>query len=66
VTIFSSKAEYVAISEAAKEIKFIYHSLKEIGVEVDLSITVKMKNIGAMLMVLLAKEHGSLIQGIIT
>jgi hypothetical protein len=50
VTLFSSKAEYVAISEAVKEIKFIYSLLREIGIEVNLPITVKTDNVGAMFM----------------
>jgi hypothetical protein len=48
VTLSSSKAEYVAISEAVKEIKFIYYLLREIGIEVNLPITVKTDNVGAM------------------
>jgi hypothetical protein len=50
VTLSSSKAEYVAISEAVKEIKFIYYLLREIGIEVNLPITVKTDNVGAMFM----------------
>jgi hypothetical protein len=50
VTHSSSKAEYVAISEAVKEIKFIYYLLREIEVEVNLPITVKTDNVGAMFM----------------
>jgi hypothetical protein len=41
VTLSSSKAEYVTISEAVKELKFIYYLLREIGIEVNLPITVK-------------------------
>jgi hypothetical protein len=40
VTLSISEAEYVAMSEAVKEIKFIYYLLGEIGIEVNLSITV--------------------------
>jgi ketol-acid reductoisomerase len=50
VTLSSSEAEYVAISEAVKEIKFIYYLLREIGIEVNLPITVKTDNVGAMFM----------------
>jgi hypothetical protein len=50
VTLSSSEAEYVAISEAVNEIKFIYYLLREIGVEVNLPITVKTDNVGAMFM----------------
>jgi bifunctional DNase/RNase len=52
VTLFSSEAEYVANSEALKEIKFIYYLLREIGIEVNLPITVKTDDDGAMLMAL--------------
>jgi hypothetical protein len=48
VTLSSSKAEYVAISEEAKEIKFIYYLLREVKIEVDLSITLKTENVGAV------------------
>jgi hypothetical protein len=51
VTLSSSKAEYVEMSEAVKEIKFVYYLLREIGIEVNLPITVKMNNVGAMFMV---------------
>jgi len=34
VTLSSSEAEYVAMSEAVKEIRFIYFILKDIGIEV--------------------------------
>jgi hypothetical protein len=47
-TLSSSKAEYIATSEVVKEIKFIYYLLREIGIEVNLPITVKMDNVGAM------------------
>jgi hypothetical protein len=45
VTLSSSKAGYVAISEAVKEINFIYYLLREIGIEVNLPITVKTDNV---------------------
>jgi hypothetical protein len=50
VTLSNSKAEYVAILEAVKEIKFIYYLPREIGIEVNLPITVKTDNVGAMFM----------------
>jgi hypothetical protein len=50
VTLSSSEDEYVAMSEAVKEIKFIYYLLREIGIEVILPITVKTDNVGAMFM----------------
>ena len=36
VMLSSSEAEYVAISEATKEIKFIFYLLRDIGIEVEL------------------------------
>ena len=50
VTLSSSEAEYVALSEAAKEIKFIYQLLKCFGVEVKLPIIVRVDNVGAIFM----------------
>jgi hypothetical protein len=50
VTLSSSKAEYVAMSEAVKEIRFIYFILKDIGIEVELPIVVKTDNVGALFM----------------
>jgi hypothetical protein len=50
VILSSSEAESVAISEGVKEIKFIYHLLREIGIEVNLPITVKTDNVGVMIM----------------
>jgi hypothetical protein len=50
VTVSNSEAKYVAISEAVKEIKFIYYLLREIGIEDNLPITVKTDNVGAMFM----------------
>ena len=40
----------MALSEAAKEIKFIYQLLQSIGVVIKLPITVKVDNIGAIFM----------------
>jgi hypothetical protein len=50
VTLSSSEAEYMAMSEAVKEIRFIYYLLRDIGLKVDLSILVKTDNVGAMFM----------------
>jgi hypothetical protein len=49
VTLPSSEAEYVAMSEAVKEIRFIYFILNDIGIEVELPIVVKTDNVGALL-----------------
>jgi hypothetical protein len=48
VTLSSSKAKYVAISETVKEIKFVYFLLRDIGIAVELPIVVKTDNIGAL------------------
>jgi hypothetical protein len=50
VTLSSSEAEYVALSEAAKEIKFVYQILRSMGVNVKLPIIVRVDNIGAIFM----------------
>ena len=50
VTLSSLEAEYVALSEAAKEIKFVYQLLQSIGIDIELPITVKVDNIGAIFM----------------
>jgi hypothetical protein len=50
VTLSSSENNYVAFSEAVKGIKFIYYLLIEIEIEVNLPITVKTDNVGAMFM----------------
>jgi hypothetical protein len=54
VTLSSKEAEYVAMSEATKEVKFIYYLLRDIGIEVELPIIVKTDNIGAMFMAQIA------------
>ena len=50
VTLSSSKAEYVAMSEAVKEIRFIYYLLRSMFIEVKLPIIVRCDNVGAILM----------------
>jgi hypothetical protein len=47
VTLSSSEAEYVAISESVKEIKFVYYLLKDVGIKVNLPIIVKTDNVSA-------------------
>ena len=49
-TLSSTEAEYVAISEAVKEIKFMYYLLRDIGFDVELPIIVRTDNIGALFM----------------
>jgi hypothetical protein len=51
VTLSSSKAEYIAMSEAVKEICFIYFLLKGMGVDFKLTIVVEYDNVGAIFMV---------------
>ena len=48
VTLSSSEAEYVALSEAAKEVKFVYQLLVSIGINVKLPITIHVDNVGAI------------------
>jgi hypothetical protein len=50
VTLSSTEAEYVAMSETVKEFKFIYYLFCDIGIEVKLPIFVKTDNVGAMFM----------------
>jgi hypothetical protein len=50
VTLSSSEAEYVAISEAVKQIKFIYYKLQGIGIDIEIPLIVKTDNIGAIFM----------------
>ena len=50
VTLSSLEAEYVALSEAAKDIKFIYQLLGRIGIQVKLPIVVRNNNVGAIFM----------------
>jgi hypothetical protein len=46
----SGEAEYVAMSEAVKEIRFVYFIHKDIGIEVELPIVVKTDNVGNLFM----------------
>jgi hypothetical protein len=48
VTLLSTEAEYVAISEAVKELKFTYYLLSDLHIKVNLPIVVKTDNIGAI------------------
>ncbi len=50
ITLSSSKAEFVALLEATKEIKFIVQVLLSIGIEVTLLVIVCVDNIGAIFM----------------
>jgi hypothetical protein len=50
VTLSSREAEYVAMSEAVKEIRFVYYLLESLGISVKLPIIVRTVNIGAIFM----------------
>jgi len=46
----SSEAEFVALSEATKGIKFIIQVLLSIGIEVEMPVIVRVDNVGAIFM----------------
>ena len=48
VTLSSSEAEFVALSEAAKEVKFTFQVLQSMGVRVTLPIVIRVDNVGAI------------------
>ena len=50
VSLSSSEAEYYALSEAAKEIKFVVQILESIGIKVQMPIVVCVDNVGAIFM----------------
>jgi hypothetical protein len=50
VTLSSSEAEYVALAEAAKEVKFVYQVLLSMGMKIKLPIIVRVDNVGAIFM----------------
>ena len=50
VSTSSAESEYKALSEAAKEIKFIYQLLRGMGIVVMTPITVRVDNVGAIFM----------------
>jgi hypothetical protein len=50
VSLSSSEAEYIAISEAAKEIKFVAQILDSIGIKVQVPIIFNVDNVGAIFM----------------
>ena len=50
VTLSSSEAEYVALSEAAKEVKFVYQVMKSLGLKAKMPIIIRVDNIGAIFM----------------
>ena len=50
VTLSSSEAEFVALSEAAKEVKFVYQLMESVDLKVKLPIVIRVDNIGAIFM----------------
>jgi hypothetical protein len=46
----SAEAEYNALCEVAKDVKYIYMVLKSIGIEVELPIIIYSDNVGAIFM----------------
>ena len=50
VTLSSSKAEWIAASEAVKEIMLVYQLVESIGIKVSLPIVIRVDNVGAIFM----------------
>ena len=50
ITLSSTEAEYIAMSECAKEIKFVHQLLTSMGIVVKSPIVVRVDNIGAIFM----------------
>ncbi|KAL7530325.1 hypothetical protein ACHAWF_005014 [Thalassiosira exigua] len=50
VTLSSSEAEWVSLSEAVKEIMFVLHLLEFMGIKVQYPVTVRVDNIGTIFM----------------
>ena len=50
VTLYSTEAEYVGVSELAKEILFVKQVLEEMGIELEYPIVIEMDNVGAIYM----------------
>jgi hypothetical protein len=56
VTLSSSEVEYVAMSEAVEEIRFIFYLLRDMRITVKSSIMVRTDNVGVMFMIENAKS----------
>ena len=54
VILSTTEAEYVAVSEVVKEIKFLYQMLRNMEIEVPLPIKVQVDNVGAIWLVKIA------------
>ena len=50
VTLSSAEAEYIALSEAAKEIRFVHQLLTGMGFHIEIPIVIRVDNIGAIFM----------------
>ena len=50
VSLSSLEAEYITLSEAVKEIRFVYYLLTSLGIKVEVPITVQVDNVGAIFM----------------
>jgi hypothetical protein len=50
VTLSSTEAEYVGVSELAKEILFVKQVLEEMGIELEYPIVIEVDNVGAIYM----------------
>jgi glycerol-3-phosphate dehydrogenase len=50
VSLSSSEADYYAMAEAVKDVKFVVHLLQTIGIKVEMPITIKVDNISAIFM----------------
>ena len=51
VVLSTTEAEYVAVSEVGKKIKFLYQMLRSMGIKVPLPIKVQVDNVGAIWLV---------------
>jgi len=51
VTLSSTEAEYVSVSELAKEILFVKKHLKEMGIELEYPIVIELDNVGVINMI---------------
>ena len=50
ITLSSSEAEYVALSDCVKDVRFVMQILTELGVDYPKPVVVKIDNVGAMFM----------------
>ena len=50
VALSSTEAEYYALSEASKEIKFLVQVMESMGIKLDLPIIVNVDNVGTIFM----------------